>query len=769
MTAGFGLEKLGLFSLRHPWLSLILVALITPALAYAASRLEFSSDVREIFRSNDAAFELLDKVSKHFPGSQHHLHVVVSSDTSFGPKELNALQELTEKLENTEGVESVLSMFSAVSKPEEGAGLRPLFPEDFSEIDSLEDLREQASSHPLIAERLLSDDWKLTVFSLGLMNDGADPASDNALVETIRQTTNETLAETGLSAGFAGLAVMRVEIISSLARDQRTFRIVALSIALALCWAFFRKLSFVAISGLPAILAVIWLMGGMWLFGEKINLLTGNAPTIVLVIVFSNCLHLLFAVRAGIAEGKTLEGAVETAVRRVGPACVLTSLTTTLALASLVLMPHPFISSFGITAAAGTALALIATLLLVPALSMILLRGYAEKARGEQAKDIVRRAMDDLCGWIAAAVAAAPQAIAIVGLLIVFAGGWLHLSNEPRYSYASNLQPSNRSLEAVQSVNEHLAGANTIDVLVDFGPEHGLRSFKTLDVVRQVHQVIASEPAFGAIASLHAIELWLGGDEEEREFALLDFLENPEAESFARGFVDPDENAILITAQFRDLTSDALDPIMERLSRRLNEVAKDAGGVEIAVTGIVPVSTQASHHMIGELNISLMVAIGMILGLIALAMRSVQAGLVSILPNLFPLAVGGAYLQLVEGGLQFTSLIAFTVGFGLAVDSTIHMLNHYRIERSERQSSSLALRKTITTVGPVIIMATVVLAAGIGTSLSSSLPPVHLYGLVVVIVLSASMVGALLLLPALISSIERWRAALRRMFRRQEA
>ncbi len=767
MTVGFGLEKLGFFSLRHPWLSLILVALITPVLAYCASRLEFSSDVREIFRSNDAAFELLDEVSERFPGSQRHLHVVVSSDAPFGPNELQVLRALNDKLKNTEGVESVLSVFSATAKPQEGAELQPLFPDDLAEAEALEGLREQSSEHPLVAGRLLSDDWKLVVLSLSLEDENADSADQEALVERVTETTEEALAGTDLSARFAGLAVMRLEIISGLASDQRTFRIVALAIALGLCWAFFRRLSFVAISGLPAIIAVIWLMGGMWLFGEKINLLTGIAPTIVLVIVFSNCLHLLFAVRAGIAEGMTLEAAVETAVRRVGPACVLTSLTTTLALASLVWMPHPFISRFGVTAAAGTALALIATLLLVPAFSMVLLRGYAEKARGKPLNDIVRRGMDVLCGWLAAAVATAPQTIALLGLLIVLAGGWLHLSNEPRYNYATNLQPESRSLQAVQSVNNKLAGANTLDVLVDFTPEHGLRSFKTLDVVRKVHRVIASEPAFGAIASLHSIELWLGGDEDEREFALLEFLENPKAESFTRGFVDPDENAILITAQFKDLTSDELDPIVERLSKRLDEVAKAAGGVDIAVTGIVPVSTQASHDMIGQLNISLMVAIGMILALIGLAMRSVQAGLVSILPNLFPLAVGGAYLQLVEGGLQFTSLVAFTVGFGLAVDSTIHMLNYYRLERSGGQSSGTALRKTMTTVGPVIIVATVVLAAGIGTSLLSSLPPVHLYGLVVVIVLSASMLGALLFLPALIASVERWQAALRRILRQE--
>jgi len=114
-------------------------------------------------------------------------------------------------------------------------------------------------------------------------------------------------------------------------------------------------------------------------------------------------------------------------------------------------------------------------------------------------------------------------------------------------------------------------------------------------------------------------------------------------------------------------------------------------------------------------------------------------------------------MYLVGWGLQFTSLVAFTVGFGIAVDSTIHVLNRYRLEKSDEVDVPTALRRTITRVGPAVIISTIVLAAGIGTSLLSELPMVSLYGTIVVIVLLASMVGALLFLPALMATVEGWR------------
>ena len=757
MTAGFGLEKLGLLSLRYPWLCLVVAVLITPIMAFGASKLEFSSDIREIFRSGDPTFEQLDLVEERFPDVQQDIHAVVSSGKPFDLEQMKTLKKLQQELEGLDGVRNVLSMFSAVQAPEEDAELQPLFPEDLDEIEDWNALRRQATDNPLVAEKLLSDDGSLAVFPMSLVEKNRSEATDRRLVGEVRAKAEEVLAGTDLTLSLTGLAVMRIGIISSLARDQKIFRLLALGVALVIAWIFFRRLSFVAVAGIPAVVAVIWLLGGMWLTGQEINLLTGVAPTIVLVIVFSDCLHLLFSVRNGIRAGADLEAAIERAVRRVGPACVLTSLTTTLALASLIWMPHPFVANFGVTAASGTAVALIATLILVPPLSLLFLRGFARENQQEAEKSGILRSIDTVCHAVADAVTIAPRAITAVGVLLVLAGGWLYLQNEPRYSYASNLPQNHPALDGLNAVDSKLAGANALLVVLDWPEDYHLMSFHTLDVIRQVHAILAREPALGAITSAHTIEQWLGGG-DEGEDRLMDFLKGAENTSLVKGLASLDENSVLVTAHFGELTSDELEPLVDRLERRVKRIEeKDPKNLKTAVTGIVPVSARASHEMIELLNRSLMITIGMILVLIALAMRSIGAGLVSILPNLFPLAMGGAYLYLVGWGLQFTNLVAFTVGFGIAVDSTIHVLNRYRLETSDEVDVPTALRRTITAVGPVVIISTVVLAAGIGTSLLSELPMVSLYGTIVVIVLLASMVGALLFLPAIMATVEGWR------------
>ena len=753
MTAGLGIERLGLVSLRHPWLSLLVVAILTPIMAYAASRLEFSSDIREIFSSAEVEFQLLDTIDEQFPNAEREVQLVVRSPTAFNPQTLEQLRTLHDEIEGHDAVRDVLSMFSATAPQQGQAEPQPLFPDDLGSLENWEDLRQRASEHPLVADKLLSEDGTLAVFALSLQNKERSLDEERALIGEIRQIADRMLGAEGRETMLTGISVMRVEVVAALARDQTTFRFLALGIGLVLCLIIFQRFSFVAIAGIPAAVAVTWLLGGMWFAGREINVLTGMAPVIVVVIVFADCMHLLFSIRDNIARGEGLTAAIDRSVRQVGPACVLTSLTTTLALASLLFVPHPFISRFGITAASGTAIALVATLVLAPALSSLMLRRYAEKERGSQRPDPVRRVLDAVCRSTSASVAAAPRTLAVLGVLAAAGGIWLHSLNEPRYSYASNLPESDEGLAAVRAIDEKLAGANTIRLFVDWPETHDFRSAETANAIADAHDVLEREPAFDAVTSIQSFAEYLSDDAAE-DAAAQRLLEQEAADQLGEGLVSGDHRSALVTAQLRDITSAELVPILDRVETDLNAVREKHPEATLTVTGIVAITARAAHEMIQQLNQSLMIAIGLIIVLIAFAMRSFRMGLVSILPNLFPIAMGGAYLYLRDEGLQFTSVVAFTVGFGIAVDSTIHMLNRYRLMRSEHGDSGPAVHRTIMVVGPVVIASTLVLAAGIGTSLLSELPLVQLYGEVAVVVLLAALVGDLVLLPAALAAID---------------
>ncbi|MCH8239620.1 MAG: MMPL family transporter [Proteobacteria bacterium] len=757
MTAGFGLEKLGLWAARYPRATLLIIAATMPIVLFFAARLEFSSDIREIFRSQSEGFALLEEVSRQYPGSGRDILLVVEGEDIFAPGALNALRFLHLDLSLEPEVKYVLSMFSARHPPDADGNAKSLFPPEITPATDLQKLREAVQAHPLIGSKLLSRDARLALVVIALKDKARDTGELNKLLASIDDLASETLAGSGLRFSPTGLAIMRVEIIGALIRDQGRFAIAGLVLCLSLCWFFFRRWAYVAMAGVPAGVAVLWLAGGMAMAGQDVNVLTNIIPVLVIVIVFSDALHLLFGIRHNIAEGMALEKAIETAVHEVGPACVLTSVTTTLALLSLALVPHDFISRFGLTAAFGTAIAYCATMALVPAMSALLLARTPRKRAAGQGEYWFAEKASALSAAAARAIQSYSGAIVACGIVLTLVAGGLYAQNEPRYSYQENLPEGNAAFAAIQKIDAHLGGSNFVRLMIQFPKDHELQSAKTLDIIARTHAILEAEPVFQIVTSLHSIERWMkqGGQTRDDVFRFLEKANSPLSGRLA----SRENNSVLLTAQFPVIESNVLIPVLDSLQQKLDTLAAANPGVKFSVTGLTPLSARASTEMIGKLNQSLALAIGVIIVLIGLAMRSAVYGLVSIAPNLLPIAAGGTFLYLNGHGLQFTSVVAFTVAFGIAVDSTIHVLNRYRLERRKTRDVDAAIGKTLAAVGPVLIIATIVLISGVGITVISELPMVRLYGQISSVVLVTAIVGAMIFLPAMLSMADKWMMA----------
>jgi predicted RND superfamily exporter protein len=137
----------------------------------------------------------------------------------------------------------------------------------------------------------------------------------------------------------------------------------------------------------------------------------------------------------------------------------------------------------------------------------------------------------------------------------------------------------------------------------------------------------------------------------------------------------------------------------------------------------------------------------------------VLAGVTSILPSLFPIFATGALLYATGEGLQFASIIAITVAFSLAIDSTIHFLNRFRLEERDLGPgpghADLALARTVEHIGPAVVLTTMVLALGLGVTMLSDLPSLRLFGRLAAVCLFASLLAQLIILPASVALFRR--------------
>lgn len=753
------MEKLGLIALRAPRATLLVILLSIPLFVYGISKIHFSSDIREIFRSSSSGFALLEEANKEYPEIERDLLVVVEGDKLFTPDALSKMRDLHLELSFGEQVKYVLSMFSAREAPTAAGGSVPVIPEDIASAD-LEALGKELRRHPLVDGKLLSEDGKLALYVIAFKNEREDITALRQNLADIRHTMDTILEGTGLTYTFTGVSALRVEIIGSLIRDQSRFSLAGLLIGLAICWIFFRRFRFVLIAGAPAAIGALWLLGGMGLAGQDVTVLTNVIPMLVMVLVYADALHMLFGIRRNLLARMKLEKAIEQAVHEIGPACVLTSVTTTLALLSLTLVRHSFIVDFGLTAAFGTALAYVATMTLIPALCAIFLKGLTREQIGTRENHGPSKLLGNISDGAADLVSRQAPAIAAIGVIVSCVAIFLYASNEPHYRYLENLPEDNAAFTSIKHIDKKLAGANTLEVLIRFPKGQQVEDARSLALVGQVHDTLELEPWLRAISSLRSVQGWLaqGGYSQEQMF---EFLHKAKSQLATRFYSD-EYNSALVTGNFVDLDASELVPLIDQLERKLEVLREANPGVDMHVTGIVPLSAQASYEMIYQLNLSLLTAIASIIVLIALAMRSWRAGLVSILPNILPIAVAGSWLYLSGRGLQFTSVVGFTIGFGIAVDSTIHVLNAIRVERARTKSSSAVLEKAIHNVGPALIVSTLVLVAGVSATIISELPIVQLYGKIVALVLFTGLITAMLFLPSLVAltgtALKRWSA-----------
>lgn len=196
-----------------------------------------------------------------------------------------------------------------------------------------------------------------------------------------------------------------------------------------------------------------------------------------------------------------------------------------------------------------------------------------------------------------------------------------------------------------------------------------------------------------------------------------------------------------------------------RLTRPLvdaiEQAAQSAGGSDVVVTGVTAITARESERTITNLNYSLTFAVIAGLALIALAFRDGRIAVVAFLPNALPILATGSLLFLTGRGMQFTSVIALTVAFGIAVDDTVHFLNGYRHLPPDGNDLDKRLVRTSRRIGPVLIGTTLVVIAGLATTATSGLPTIVLFGKLMTVTLASALVGDLLFLPALMAGFAR--------------
>ncbi len=751
----FGLERLGLVALRAPWVALAAILAVSLAALFGVLKLRVDDSLSELFRTDTREFRQYEAIDRRFPSSEHDVLAVVEGDTLLTRKGLTAFAEAAIALQLTDGVDGLVSMLSARGKPDENGYAPPIVPDALPEDQTaFQAIVRNLRDNEIVRGKFLSDDGRLALIVMALDRNVVGERGTRPIIAGIRKEAEAALAGSGLRVKLTGAPVMQLEIRNAVERDRLVYNGLGFILGAATAFLFFRRLSLTLLAVLGPSIAILWTLGVVGGLDFRLNLFINVLTPLILVAGFSDSMHLVFAIRRDILRGEDRVTAARHAVREVAPACLLTAMNAGLALLSFALAESALIRTFGVAALLAVGISYLAVAIVVPTLAVFLVRREAHThPDDENDENAAMRFLKQATETIVRRVIAAPTLWFALGVAAVVVTGLAYIQLEPKYRLADQVPDKEQALAATARLDQKLTGANPVHIMIEWHGQEGLYNERTLAVIAAAHTVLEKNAGLGNVWSLESLRRWLAEAGDASPANIKRYVEILPRHLRLR-FIAKDQKAVLVTGRLPDINASEILPRVEVIDKALQPVRQANPGYEISVTGLSAIAARNSAKLIGELNWGLIGDMFVIFIFLGIALRSVLAGFASVLPSLFPIFLTGTVLLLSGNGLQFASIIAITVAFALAIDSTIHFLNRYHIEEARLGAAAGhrdSLIASIHHIGPAIVLTTIVLALGLGVTMLSDLPSLRLFGRLTAVCLFASLIGQLIILPATIA------------------
>jgi len=750
-----GIERFGLVPLRFPIAGVIVFVLLAALAAIGVMRIEADDSLSQLFRSESPEFKQYEEVTKRFPSSEYDVLVVVEGKSLMERESLEKLRDLVTELQLIDGTRGVVSLFSARQPPEGGHLPEPLFPDPLPESKAYDALVQKVLSNEIIRGKLVSEDGELALIVLALDPAAATGNGLSNVVTEIRKTVAENIAGTGLKGELSGVPVMQLDIRNAMERDRVVYNALGFVAGCLIAIAFFRRVSFMVIAAAPPLTAILLALGVLGWLDFRLNIFLNVMTPLIMVISFSDSMQLTYLARDRLIAGQSKYQAFRDAILIAGPACVLTHATAGLSFFSLLFANSELIRTFGEAGIIATVVALAAVLTLVPLLGVLLVHGetnFSARIKGaDSAVDMLR----SFCGWIAHRMVSRPGLYTLIAVALIATLGLIYVNLQPRYRLADLVPDKEQAVQASGRLDAKLTGANPLDILIEFPPGASLYDQATLSCMAEVHAILERQAGVGNVWSIETLRRWLAEKAGKFDVTTLRQYIDILPPYLVRRFLSAEEDAVVVSGRIPDKDASQLLPVVESLDKSLGAVRAKYPGYRISVTGLSAIAARNSADMINKLNFGLTVEIVFVAAFIGLAFRSWIVALAVIPPGIFPVVMSGDALWALGDGLQFASIVALTVSFGLALSATIHFLNRLRLEERPGEDPGGAVERATILVGPALILTSIVLACGLIATVLSDLPSLRLFGWLSAFAMISALVADLLILRPTIMFLRR--------------
>lgn len=746
------------WGIDHRWLAIVVMVLLT-----VVSALGFYDEkiLLDLFKGKPTKVEKREATSKSKNASKEELPTVnpvrldrfdaviaIECDQLFDPETISALRKVVDQLEDLDQVEAIMWL-DRIPPINMFGLLQPVLPREKAPLAVFKSAKDRAMAHPLVGGHLLSEDGKTTMLLLNLNRFYL--FQDELITADLRKSIDSTLESfpnLEMNYWVTGAVPGSIATIGQHESNQIKFQVIGYISVFILSLILFRGIQAVIIVALAPILGTFWAMGIIQYFEYNRNgLIDVVVPVLIGMVALTDGVHLMVHIRKLRAAGLSPIEAARGGTEKVGLACFLTSLTTTIAFGSLNFADSTTVQEFGKCSVVGIILTFLAVITVIP---MACSSRLGKNIHRGLEKSVIDKNLAKINPFIQR-ILKQPGLFSLMGIGMTLLFIVISVSKlEPDYRIRYSMPPKHEATLGFDHLEKALKGIEFTTIRIDWPKNMDPKDPAIYQVVAKVDDLLDTEElASHPLSIRNLIDSLPGSGPPQERMTLLELL----PAELKRAFYIPERRIATVLFRIQDVGIAAYGPVFTRLEAELKKIEQQHPGMKLELKGFAVWRWKHLYQIVVDLAKSLGVAALIIFAVIAIVFRSLRIGLISFVPNLFPLSVAALWLALSGHNLEITMVCSFTVCLGIAVDDTIHFLTRYHYETQNNTAGLDAkevISKAFTGVGSALIMTTVILVIAFSTLLFSETRDHRIFGVMGALTIASALFADLVFLPAML-------------------
>jgi len=753
--------------LRNRLVILIAVALCTVFLGYKASKVGMNYKHGGLLPKTDSAYVEYERFLHTFSEDGNVIVVGTDGGDLYTPVNFTAWYELGNDLRGINGIDSIFSEAHLFELVRDDSLKRFIVhrvmtepPGDQAGMDSL---LGRIRSLPFYNGLLYNESTGVSLMMVFVNAPLFDTDARTEVVRALGDRIDAFSAATGIRTHVSGLPWIRVKSTQLVKGEMPLFMGLSLFVCGLLLLLFFRSWRVMWISLGVVAISVIWSFGAMSLLGYRITILQSVIAPLVIVMGVPNCVFLINAYHYEFVRHGNKIKSLQRVISRIGAAAFMTNATTAVGFTTFCFTSSSTLQEFGWVATIGIMTLWVLSMLLIP-----ILFSFMPAPNPRHLSHLDRHWLDRVVEWIVRiSKEQRPLIYSVTTLCTVVAIiGILRIKDESRI--VDDLPEDNPVLTDLRFFESNFKGVMPLEVVVDTKKKGGALTDATLKRIVKLEDTLSTYPEFSKPISIAGAvkftkQAFYGGNPDKYALLtstdktfILPYLEGASGkEGMARAFIDSTRKVTRITVQMADVGTTRMDGLLSGLRAQVDSIFDPAKYV-VTLTGTSVVFLKGSSYLVSNLIISLFWAVVIIVCLMALLFNSFRILVVALIPNMIPLIFTAGLMGFFHIPIKPSTMLVFGIALGIAVDNAIHFLARYRLELKLtggdlQKSVDLATREV--SVG--IIYTSVVLLAGFSLFSFSHFGGIRALGVLTTITLLVAMLTNLLVLPALLLSLNK--------------